>query len=340
MAQTLGKQFATLAGVQDWSSSSVSSVIAIHAAVKTRFLDHLGNEPRTIDDLAAASGLNPERLGRLIGFLASQELLTLDKDGRVSHTAASRFLQSDHPGLMHHGIMVSAKTIEHGQSLNEALRRGGSSFEAHFGMGVFDYVSRNPDFGEAFGKFMSATTGRAEQAIFSQHRFLPFTLAVDVGGSHGTLLLRLLSDHPSARGILFDMPAVVAQAHDRLLQSDVGSRIEAIGGSFFENVPEGGDLYIVKQVLHDWKDEECAAILSNIRKVIAPNGRLAIIDRLLPETNQPHSAWQMDFFMMLWTTGRERKLSEFNALLNRAGFRLDRVTHNSDEPCVIEAVPC
>src|ERR1035441_4435286 len=241
MAQTLGKQFATQAGFLEWSLYSLSSVIAIHAAVKTRFLDHLGNEPRTIDDLAAAAGLDPERLGRLIGFLASQELLTLDKDGRVSHTAGSRFLQSDHPGLMHPAIVVAAKTIEHGQSLNEALRRGGSSFEAHFGMGVFDYISRNADFGEAFGKFMSYTTGMAEQAIFSQHRFLPFTLAVDVGGSHGTMLLRLLSDHPSARGILFDMPAVVAQAHDRLLQSDVGSRIEAIGGSFFENVPEAGD---------------------------------------------------------------------------------------------------
>jgi hypothetical protein len=338
MAQTLGKQFATSAGFLEWSYNSLSSIIAVHAAVKTGFLDHLGDEPRTIGELAVAAGLDPERLGRLIGFLASQELLTLDEDDRVSHTAGSRFLRSDHPGLMHPAIMVAAKTIEHGQSLNEALRRGGSSFEAHFGMGIFDYVSRHPEFGEAFGKYMSYTTGMAEHAIFAQHRFLPFALAVDVGGSHGTMLLRLLADHPSARGILFDMPAVVEQAHDRLLKSDAGSRAEAVGGSFFENVPPGGDLYIVKQVLHDWNDEECTAILNNIRKVIAPNGRLAIIDRLLPETMQPHSAWQMDFFMMLWTTGRERRLSEFTTLLERTGFRLDRVTENANEPCVIEAV--
>jgi SAM-dependent methyltransferase len=186
---------------------------------------------------------------------------------------------------------------------------------------------------------MSLTTAMAEKVIFAQHSFAPFTLAVDVGGNHGTLLLRLLADHPDARGILFDMPAVVAQAANRLASDPAGSRVEAVGGSFFESVPAGGDLYVMKQILHDWDDAQCAAILANVRKVIAPGGRLAIIDRLLPETMRPHPAWNMDLYMMLWSTGRERKLSEFTALLDATGFKLDRVTENDNDPCVIEAVP-
>jgi hypothetical protein len=240
---------------------------------------------------------------------------------------------------MRAAVLINATLNEHGLSLDKALRDGGPSFDAHYGMAMFDYVSRNPEFGETFGRYMSLTTAKAEQVIFAQHDFKPFSLAVDVGGNHGTLLLRLLADRPQARGILFDLPAVVAQAPQRLANDPAGSRVEVIGGSFFDGVPAGGDLYTMKQILHDWNDAECIAILTNIRKAIAPGGRLAIIDRLLPETMRPHPAYSMDFYMMLWSTGQERKLSEFTALLDATGFRLDHVTENDNEPCVIEAVP-
>jgi len=154
----------------------------------------------------------------------------------------------------------------------------------------------------------------------------------------GVFLLGMLEQHPGARGILFDLPDVVEIARPMVAASPLAERVEIVGGSFFESVP-AADLYTLKQILHDWHDEECERILRSIRAAINPGGRLAVIDHLLGETPQPDEAQSTDVAMMVWDTGRERKQSEFEALFAATGFRLDRVTRNPSGHSVIEAVP-
>jgi hypothetical protein len=189
-----------------------------------------------------------------------------------------------------------------------------------------------------FGLVMSETTAMNEQQIFASHTFGPFNVAIDVGGNQGSLLLRLLEAHPAARGVLFDLPDTVRQAEAPVAAAGMAGRVELVGGDFFTAVPAGGDLYLLKQILHDWSDQECLAILRNIRAAMTEGARLAVVERLLPEQPRPHNAFSLDVIMLMWTTGRERRLSEYVAMLGACGFAFDRVTENPDGMSVLEAL--
>jgi hypothetical protein len=219
------------------------------------------------------------------------------------------------------------------------LQTGKPAFDCSFGMPIFAYLAEHPDTVRYFADLMSRTTAIIEAFVFANHRFEPFELAVDVGGSHGRLMMALLGRHPQSRGIVFDMPKTAEQAAAIVAASPVADRIEARGGDFFEAVPAGGDLYLLKQILHDWNDEECVQILSSIRAAIGDRGRLAVIEYLLPEDCVPHSGFSMDVHMMVLSTGQERTLSEYNRLFEAGGFALDRVTENPQGQSVAEVVP-
>jgi len=319
---------------QEWFTHTRAAMTVLHALSSMRLLELWDAEPIALADLAAGADLPLVAMGRIVGFLASQRILELQRDGRVAHTQRSRTLRDWSPAL------ASSRTIMQASfELVEALRQGITPFEARYGAPVFAYFDEHPNVARVFGEHMSLTTAWAEDVIIAQHSFRPFRLAVDIGGSHGTLLARLLAENPEAQGVLFDLPAVAEQAGARLDWIAEGGRIDVVGGDFFQSVPSGGDLYLLKQILHDWNDDECTAILRSVRMAIAPGGRLAVIDRLLPEENEPDPVFASDIMMMVWTTGQERKLSQFEQLFAATGFALDRVTRNYHHESVIEAVP-
>jgi hypothetical protein len=132
---------------------------------------------------------------------------------------------------------------------------------------------------------------------------------------------------------------VAARAAERLRTHPQGHRIETVGGDFLRSVPAGGDLYLVKQILHNWDDAQCISILKSVRDAIVPGGRIVVIDRLLPETIAPDMAFVWDLLMMIWSTGRERSLSRFRELLGSAGFAVDKVTVNAGRMSIVEAIP-
>jgi hypothetical protein len=143
-----------------------------------------------------------------------------------------------------------------------------------------------------------------------------------------------LAQHPKARGILFDRPEIV----DAVRPSLAGTRIDAVAGNFFQGVPAGGDLYLLKFILHDWTDEQCGVILDHIRSAIRPGGRLGVAEILLPEQPEPHPGFLMDLNMMVMTGGRERTASEYRALLARSGFRVERISLSQSMMSMVEAV--
>ncbi len=331
---TIGELLDHPQDLQSWLHEVTALQAMLHAVASTRLLDQWDSQAVRLEDLAARSGTDEARLGRLIHLLASQGVLDIAPDGTICHTSRSRALQT-----MHASTLVQGMALQAGLRLGEALQTGKTAFEVCFGKPVFEYLAANPEQADHFAQRMSQITVHDEPLILAQLEFDPFRLAVDVGGSHGTLLLGLLAKHPSARGIVFDLPDVAARAAERLRSHPQGDRIEAAGGDFLRAVPDGGDLYLLKQILHNWDDAQCIAILKSLRKSIVPSGRIVVIERLLPETIAPDMAFDFDILMMIWSTGRERSLTQFRELLANAGFAVDKVTVNPRRMSLIEAIP-
>jgi hypothetical protein len=149
----------------------------------------------------------------------------------------------------------------------------------------------------------------------------------------------ILAKAQNARGILFDLPSVVDGAEAELKRAGVIDRCEVVGGSFFESVPEGGDAYVLKSILHDWSDDDVERILRNVRAAIAPGGKLVLLETVLPERTSSDIGVMFDLEMMVALHGRERTRAEWTAVLGRAGFQLDRVADTAGPLAVIEATP-
>jgi hypothetical protein len=334
VSRTIGEMLDRPQELQSWLHEITGLQAMLHAIASTRLLDQWDSQPVSLRELAARVGIEEALLGRLINLLASQGVLDIAPDGAICHTPRSRALQT-----MHSSIMVQRMALQSGLCLGEAMRTGKTAFEVCFGQPVFEYLAANPEQADYFAQRMSQITVHDEPLILEQLEFEPFRLAVDIGGSHGTLLLGLLAKYPDARGIVFDLPDVAARAAERLRAHPQGYRIETVGGDFLRSVPAGGDLYLVKQILHNWDDAQCISILKSVRDAIVPGGRIAVIDRLLPETIAPDMAFVWDLLMMIWSTGRERSLSRFRELLGSAGFAVDKVTVNAGRMSVVEAIP-
>jgi hypothetical protein len=334
VSRTIGEMLDRPQELQSWLHEITGLQAMLHAIASTRLLDQWDTQSVPLRELAARVGIEEALLGRLINLLASQGVLDIAPDGAICHTPRSRALQA-----MRSSIMVHQMSLQSGLRLGEAMRAGKTAFEVCFGQPVFEYLAANPEQADYFAQRMSQITVHDEPLILEQLEFEPFRLAVDIGGSHGTLLLGLLAKYPDARGIVFDLPDVAARAAERLRTHPQGHRIETVGGDFLRSVPAGGDLYLVKQILHNWDDAQCISILKSVRDAIVPGGRLVVIDRLLPETIAPDMAFVWDLLMMIWSTGRERSLSRFRELLGSAGFAVDKVTVNAGRMSVIEAIP-
>jgi hypothetical protein len=162
------------------------------------------------------------------------------------------------------------------------------------------------------------------EAILDAYDFSGLSRIVDVGGGHGALLRDILERYPDSRGVLCDLPSVVAGATE-LKCSDVAARCELVAANFFESAPAGGDAYILKRILHDWSDDEAIQILKNCRRAITAEGKLLVIEQVVKPSNQPDPAKWMDLNMLTLLTGRERTETEFSEIYARAGFKLTRI---------------
>ena len=162
-------------------------------------------------------------------------------------------------------------------------------------------------------------------------------LAVDIGGSSGTLVHSLMTANPQLHGIILDLSDVVPSATAAAAALGLAERSSVLAGDFFASVPEA-DLYLLKHILHDWNDGQAVRILENCRHAMRPGGRVIVIELLLGEIGEPGPAPSMDLNMMVMLPGRERSLSEYRALLKQAGFRLDKSSPTRSSMAVIEAV--
>jgi hypothetical protein len=223
--------------------------------------------------------------------------------------------------------------------LYDAVKRGESVAAETLGMNAWDYYAANPEEALWFAKGMGNLSALVAHDVGRVYDASDRRVIVDVGGSQGVLLAALMKQSADARGILFDRPEVIAEAGDVVGKSELGQRIELVAGDFFASVPAGGDLYLLKSILHDWPDEQCTAILRNIRSAADRNAKLLVVEMVVPDEPQPSPVALMDMNMLVMLNGRERTASEFETLLNGAGFTLARLLSTGGMFSVLEAVP-
>lgn len=313
---------------------------AVWVAARLRLADAVGDGPADPADVACAAGVDPDALTRVLHALASAGVFEIDDAGHVWPTADSNALRSDDPRsqrtLLDH-LLGDENHASWGE-LAETVRTGRTGFDLHYGHTWIEHYAAHPAAGRRFAEAMSATTANFEEALMAADPFPRFAVAVDVGGSHGSLLRRLLARDPAARGVVFDLPEVVAQVEDEDLGADLDGRLAAVAGDFFDAVPPGADLYLLKLILHDWDDEHAVAILRTVRAAAPEGARVAIVEAVLPERPDDHAGWWWDLQMLVMTGGRERSRDAYAALLQAAGWRLERVVDTASPLSVVLAV--
>ena len=314
---------------------------AVYISAKLGVADLLQAQPRSCNSLAECTRTHPHALYRVLRALASVGIFHEDENRCFRLTPMAEHLRTDEPGsLRAFAIMLGER--EHWRAwegLMHSVQTGNCAFEQVFGMPHFEYFERHPESGRVFDAAMTSRSGSENQAIIAAYDFANARTVVEVGGGQGSLLEAILRINREARGVLFDLAQVIASARNRMEEAEQSTRCEFVAGDFFTAVPSGGDLYVLKKVIHDWDDERATVILSNCRRAMTAAGRLLLIEPVVPEGNDPSFSKLLDLLMLVWTSGGlERTRAEHEALLSAAGFKLRRVIPTHVAVDLLEAV--
>lgn len=324
--------FGMIAGV--WAGQSVGALCRLGIP------DAIAAGCDTAEAVAAKLAFDGDATDRLMRACAAAGILLRPDERRFALSPLGELLRSDVPDSLRSFMDVQTAPghwLAWGR-LDARVKTGESQVETALGSDIWSYFQKNPQEGRTFAEAMGGLSASGVAAVLDAHDFGDPKKVVDVGGSHGTFLAALLGRHAAARGVLFDLPHVLADAEGALSGAGVADRIELAGGSFLDAVPEGGDLYLLKHILHDWDDAACRRILENCRRAMAPGGKVAVVEMVIGgHGDPPGPAPFLDLNMMVLLPGRERTVAEFAALFESAGLRLGRVVPTASPMVLLEA---
>ncbi len=309
---------------------------AICAAARFGIADRLRDGPKTAAELAEATSTLPDALHRLLRALASVGIFAEGESGRFSQTPLAELLCSDVPGSKRaYAIMTGDLQYRALAEIDHCLRTGEGAFDRVFGKPLFEYLGEHPDKAATFDAAMVGIHGRETNAILDAYDFSAFGVVADIGGGIGSMLAEILKKHGQLKGILFDLPHVVERAEEKIRAAGVRDRCTLAGGSFLDAVPDGADAYALRHIIHDWDEESCLTILRNCHRAMRPDGKLLVIESVIPPGNGPFFGKFLDLIMML-IGGKERTEDEYRALFDRAGFELTRIVPTAAELSILE----
>jgi hypothetical protein len=311
---------------------------AIYIAAKLGIADHLRNGHKTVDELAAATETHAPSLYRVLRALASVGVFTEDEKGGFAATPIAETLRTDAPGSLR-----AFATVELGEEhypawgeLLHSVKTGKIAFDRAFGMPVWKFFEQNPENAKTFNDAMTGMTLAVNDAVLSSYDFSSITKIVDVGGGHGSLIASILKANPQMKGVLFDALSVAEGAQNRIEAEGIADRCEVVSGDFFQSVPVGGDAHILKWIIHDWDDERSITILRNCHRAMTENGKLLLVEAVVPRGSEPHFSKFIDLNMLVMTGGRERTEDEYRTLLEASGFKLTTIIPTDSPMSVIE----
>jgi hypothetical protein len=311
----------------------------VGTAARLGVADLIASGVHDVDSLAHECGADPAALYRLLRASATLGIFFESAPRRFALTPLGECLRSNVPGSVR-DLFVAEIAPGHWLPwgrLYEVVKSGKSVAGETLGGEVWEYYAKNPEEGHTFARGMGNLSAMVSQDVARLYDVSGFRTIVDVGGSQGVLLGALLALNSSARGILFDRKDVIDEARNAIAGGPLADRAELIAGDFFVEIPSGGDLYLLKSILHDWPDERCVDILKNLRRAAAPGSKLLIAEMLLPDAPQPSPVTFMDINMLVMLNGRERTASELASLLAAADFRVTRVIPTGGMFSLIEA---
>jgi hypothetical protein len=301
---------------------------AVYVAAELGIADLLADGPVSAGDLARATGADEPSLYRVLRLLAALGVFEEHESRGFSLTVIGHRLRRDAPiGMRSWARLVDAVggVAPFGHIL-ETVKTGRSGRELAFGSSWIDSIAENPDSLATFNAAMSERTAAFAPTVAATYDFVSARTVVDVGGGQGILLVEILRRNPHLRGVLFEHPAVAADARVAWQASDLADRCEVVAGDFFHRVPAGADRYILANVLHDWDDAGCVQILRNCRGAMAPAGRVMIVERLIPDHGGDAVPTLLsDINMLVLTGGQERTNAEYGELLSAAGLTMTGV---------------
>jgi hypothetical protein len=246
-------------------------------------------------------------------------------------------LLSDVPMSLRHFVLLLGDRSwwDSWGNLLHSVKTGEAAIDHLFGMGYTEYLEKHPDLAQIFNETMTSVSQAHNPAIVASYDFSGFHKIVDVGGGHGSLLKAILKANPSLKGILFDVPHVINSIDQ--MNAEISERCEIVGGDFFEEVPPDGDVYLLKQIIHDWADKHSIKILRNCHKAMQENGRVLVIDAIIEPGNTQSVTKFFDLHMLVTASGgKERTESEFRSLFRKAGFEVSRIFPTSSTFFIIE----
>jgi len=299
---------------------------SLSALAEYGIADRLAPGPRTAAELAAGAKLDADVLYRVLRFTASCGIFREDAEHRFHLTPLAEALRTEARGSIRDRLRRPWQDIlwRSYERLPDMVRTGENAFALAHGESFFDYLAVRPEMNAMFDRSMARLSSVENSVIAAAYPFGRYGWVVDVGGGQGGLLAAVLEQHPAVHGVLYDQPQVIA-APEALAAGKFTGRWEAVAGDFFRTVPPGGDLYVLKRIVHDWDDDRALAILRNCREALRGDGRLVVVDALMQAGNEPDHNKFMDVNIMALMSGRERTEQEFRRLFGEAGLVVERV---------------
>lgn len=314
---------------------------AIYVAAELGIADLLKDGPHSSEELATATGVDARSLYRVLRALASVGVFAEGSPGYFELTLLAECLQSDRSDSLR------AYALKFGQAWDwqpwgyvlESVKTGKPVFKNVFGMEIFEYLAENPEAARIYNEAMSSFSEKRSAAITASYDFSSICNLVEVGGGRGSLLASILNTNLAMKGVLFDLPHVIEAARQLIEAEGLLERCKLVAGNFFESVPSGGDAYILKHIIHDWGDEQALAILKNCHHAMPEQGKLLVVEMVIPSGNEPFFGKLLDLQVLVnYQGGCERTEAEYQALFETAGFSLTKIVPTVSPLSVIEGI--
>ena len=312
---------------------------SLYVAAKLDIATLLKTEPLTAMEIAKQLDVDPSNVSRILRALASQGIFKQTRNGRFALNSVARGLL-DEPGSLRHMILHHLGPVNWNMmsNLEYSVRTGKDAFSDKYGSSTYEFLLDHPEEYSIFYKSMSNLSDLGLAPILNAYDFPESGMIVDIGGGEGFLLANILQNNPGCTGLLFDTHEALARAPEMLARYQVETRTTVVPGNFFNAVPGPGDVYILKNIIHNWGDEQSVELLKKIRQAMAWNGILLIIEMVVPEGNQPSVSKLLDIQMMAsMQGGKERTRKEYADLLEQSGFSLSRIISTIAPISLVEA---
>ncbi len=314
---------------------------AMQPIARMKIADLLAEGPLPVAELARQTGSNEDALYRVLRLLASAGLFA-ESPGKVfALTPMSDLMRAGVPGSLRDMILWMGNRF-HSKVWSEvghSIRTGQPAVEHVYGKPCFDVIFGDPEIAFDFNQAMTCFSHMIAPAVLDVYDFSEIGTLMDVAGGHGAILCEILSRYPKMKGILFDIPNVIEEANCHICSLKMDHRCETMKGDFFEQIPAGADACYMQHIIHDWNDERALKILENCRQALQgrTDGRLIIVDSVVPENSDPHMSKMLDLEMLLMPGGRERTEGEWHTLFAKAGFEITQILPTRAAESVIEA---